>query len=247
MAETTEYRTRIYAQYGSRFQDAPATFDLDRARRWGRACDHYLRGWLPERKNASIVDLACGGGNLLQFFQDRGYSNVAGVDISPEQVQLSRQVVRHVEQEDVLVYLARHERKFDLITALDLIEHFKKDEVLMFLDRCFRALAPGGRLILSTPNAESPWGSVCRYGDFTHEVGFNPDALHRVMSLVGFEDLASREGGPIPFGYSMVSSIRYVLWKMIWAGLGAWNLVETGTLGSGVYTRVFLVSGKKPF
>jgi SAM-dependent methyltransferase len=246
MAESVQYRGRIYAQYGRRFQDAPERFDREGARRWGRAFDHYFRDWLPSQRDAPIVDLACGGGRLLQFFVDRGYVDVTGVDISPDQVQRSRQVVPGVEQADVLDHLARHRQSFELITALDLIEHFRKDEVLDFLDGCFHALRPGGRLILQTPNAESPWGTVHRYNDFTHEVGFNPNALGRLLALVGFCDVQSREGGPVPFGYSIASSIRYGLWKAIWVGLAAWNVVETGTVGSGVFTRILLISGKKP-
>jgi len=246
MHESTEYRGRIYAQYGRRFQDAPEKFDLEGARRWGRAFDHYFRGWMPQQPFAPIVDLACGGGQLLKFFVDRGYSDVTGVDISPDQVQRSRQVVPRVEQANVLDHLARHRQAFQLITALDLIEHCQKDEVLAFLDGCFHALRPGGRLILQTPNAESPWGTVHRYNDFTHEVGFNPNALGRLLSLVGFEEVISREEGPIPYGYSVASSIRYGLWKAIWMGLAAWNVVETGSVGSGVFTRILLISGKKP-
>src|SRR5215813_12976199 len=108
MRESTDYRGRIYAQYGRRFQDAPEELDIEGARRWGRAFDHYFRGWLPRHSGAPIVDLACGAGRLLQFFVDRGYSDVTGVDISPDQVRRSRKVVPRVEQANVLDHLARH-------------------------------------------------------------------------------------------------------------------------------------------
>src|SRR5688572_30466665 len=53
-------RQAIYSRYGRDFQDAADVFDAVAAAQWGKAYRWYLRGWLPERKNASIVELACG-------------------------------------------------------------------------------------------------------------------------------------------------------------------------------------------
>ena len=245
MSARHDYRTRIYENYASNFQDAPETFDEEAAWHWGRAYRHYLHRWLPEGKGAKIVDLACGGGKLLYFFKRMGYTNITGVDISPEQVKLARQVTPNVDEADVLNWLEAHPASFDLVTGFDLVEHFHKDEVLRFLDACHASLKPGGRMILQTPNAESPWGSVHRYNDFTHEVGFNPNALTRLLSLTGFQKIDSRETGPIPLGHSIKSSIRYLIWQTIRAVLKIYNLAETGCVGSGVFTRVFLIKGKK--
>jgi hypothetical protein len=35
------------------------------------------------------------------------------------------------------------------------------------------------------------------------------------------------------------------VWQALRAGLRLWNFVETGSSGSGVYTRVFVISGVK--
>ncbi len=240
-----DYRTRIYENYATNFQDAPETFDETAAWNWGRAQRHYLRGWLPDDKNAKIVDLACGGGKLLYFFKRMGYTDITGVDISPEQVKLAKQATPGVDEANVLEWLEAHPAGFDLITGFDIVEHFHKDEVLRFLDACQAALKPGGRLVLQTPNAESPWGTVHRYNDFTHEVGFNPNALSRLLSLTGFQRIVSRETGPIPIGHSVKSTIRYLIWQCIRASLKLWNLAETGGAGSGVFTRVFLITAEK--
>jgi len=245
MSNSTNYRTRIYENYASNFQDASKTFDEQGAWKWGRAQRYYLRDWLPQNKSAKIVDLVCGGGKLLYFFKRMGYTNVSGVDISPEQVKLARQVTHDVDEASVLDWLEAHPDSIDLITGYDIIEHFHKDEVLRFLDACNAALKPGGRLVLQTPNACSPWGTVHRYNDFTHEVGFNPNALTRLLSLTGFQGITSRETGPVPFGHSLKSTIRYSIWEIIRAGLKLWNLAETGDAGSGVFTRVFFIAGTK--
>lgn len=168
-----------------------------------------------------------------------------GVDVSPEQVALAKQVTPNVIQANVLDYLAWQAGQFDFISGLDIVEHFRKDEVLVFLDLCHTALKPGGRLVLQTPNAESPWGTHHRYNDLTHELGFNPNALSRLLALVGFEVIEVREQGPVPWGYSAASTLRWCVWQAIRSGLKVWNIAETGDAGSGVFTRVFLVTAKK--
>ncbi len=239
---TLDYRTRIYESYASRFDDASPSFDPVTVKRW---YDYHFRKWLPADKDAAIVDLACGGGKLLHYLKESGYRDVSGVDISPEQVKLSRQVTPNVVEGNVLDYLETRPLAFDCITGLDIVEHFHKSEVLRFLDLCHAALRPGGRLILTTPNAESPWGGTVRYGDFTHEVCFDSKALLRLLSLCGFGKLEAREQGPAPWNYSMISTVRYGLWQCARMALIAWNIVETGIPGSGILTRVFSVKGEK--
>jgi SAM-dependent methyltransferase len=168
------------------------------------------------------------------------------VDVSPDQVALARQVVPAVDRGDALAYLEGHRDAFDLIVGLDIIEHFDKDEVLRFLDGCHSALRPGGRLILQTPNADSPWGTTIRYGDFTHEICFQHNSISRLLRLCGFEQIEVREQGPVPWGYSLTASFRWAIWQCIRFGLSVYNLAETGSLGSRIFTRVFFATGVTP-
>ena len=241
--QTSNYRERIYASYGKNFQDAPEKFDYNASLRWGKARRYHLRGWLPVSKTARVVDLACGGGKLLHFFVEQGYQRVEGVDISPDQVALSRQVTPNVTQGNVIEFLEANPGQFDLIAGFDIVEHFYKDEALRFLDAAYAALKPGGRLILQTPNAEGPWGAQYRYGDFTHEIGFNPNALGRLLRVAGFSGNEARECDPPPYGLSLFSSIRFVLWQAIRLQLMAWNLIETGSKGVRVLPRVLPTPG----
>jgi 2-polyprenyl-3-methyl-5-hydroxy-6-metoxy-1,4-benzoquinol methylase len=245
MTMSEGYRQRIYEQYASGFQDASEVFDTGAATRWGKAYDYYFRNWLPADPTATILEVACGGGRLLHFLKTRGYVQVSGVDISPEQVRLARQVVETVEEAHVIAFLEKHKNTYELIIGLDIVEHFHKDEALRFLDACYTALRPGGSLILQTPNADSPLGMMSRYGDFTHEIGFNPNSLTRLLRMIGFCAMQSRELGPVPLGYGMISTIRVGLWKVIRGMLKLWNLIEIGHSGSGVFTRIFLVSARK--
>jgi len=236
-----DYRSRIYEKYASNVQEQSEPIDLMDADKWGRSYDTYLRGWLPSDKQAAILDVGCGYGRLLRFFSKRGYTKVTGLDISTEQVSLARKIHHDVIQAKALEFLEECSDKFDFIIALDVIEHFYKDEFVHFLELCHRVLRPGGRLIIQTPNADSPFGLVHRYNDFTHEICFNVNALTRLMRVYGFTRVEARETGPVPYG--LFSSVRWVLWKLIRLPLLAYNLIETGSCWSSVLTRVFIVSG----
>ncbi len=236
------YREELFTNYRT-VQALPAKADLAKAERWGEAYDTYLRGWLPASHEARIADLACGNGYLLHFFLRRDYRNVQGVDISPEQLAVAKQICEHVQLQNGTDFLSSHPTAFDLITSLDLIEHLTKDELLQFLRAAYGALKPGGRLVLQTPNCASPFGVVQRYLDFTHEIGLTPNSLAWLLRLTGFAQFEAREQGPVVHGAK--SFVRAVLWRLLRLSFITRDLIETGAAQS-IYTRVFIVSVRKP-
>jgi SAM-dependent methyltransferase len=240
-----EVRAATYFRYGRDFQDAGESFDIIAAARWGKAYRYYLRGWMPQDPNSAIAELACGTGKLLYFFRQLGYANLHGVDISLDQIERAREVVPNVALGNALNWLGDRAGAFDLVVALDLIEHFRRDEALRFLDLCFTALRPGGRLILQTPNADSPFGTHLRYGDLTHEWIFGVNLLHRLMRRSGFDGIEARDLGPVPWGYSPLSTVRWMIWQVIRSGLQVWNIAESGAR-MPVLTRAFLISAQRP-
>lgn len=147
------YRTDLYNRYQSTFKAR----DGQSAKRHdsGEAI-HPFRGWLPSDRRAPILDLGCGSGQLLYALQDLGYSNVAGVDIGPEQVKSARELGLNVEQADAISYLAEHVGHFQLMLACDVLEHLTRDEALRFLQHARHAAVPGGCLLLRVPKRQCP-------------------------------------------------------------------------------------------
>lgn len=244
MTTGTDLRENIYSQYGRDFQDSGEAFDAVAADRWGKAYDWYFRNWLPADKSAAIGELAPGTGKMLHFLKSRGYRNLSAVDISPDQVRMARQVAEDVTLGNALEWLAERKGHFDLIIALDLIEHFTRPESLDFLDLCHAALKPGGRLILQTPNGDSPFGLQHRYNDMTHEWCFNNNLLERLMRRTGFDSIEGREMGPPPWGYSLKATVRFIIWRVARAMIQLVNIAEQGG-PEPVLTRVFLMSGRR--
>jgi 2-polyprenyl-3-methyl-5-hydroxy-6-metoxy-1,4-benzoquinol methylase len=241
----TQYRTRMYETYVSRFQEVSGAFDPQGALHWAAPYRTYFRGWLPAHLDAPILDVACGGGKFLFHLKMLGYTTLQGVDISAEQVALARQVVDDVVEENALELLARNRGALGLITALDFFEHLTKDEMLRFLELAFGALRPDGRLILQTPNGGSIWAGAIFSGDLTHEFCVNPSLLTKLLRTAGFVDVEAREMGPVIRGRGITSAIRVLVWRVIRAGMIIWNLAEAGN-SERVLTRVFCISARRP-
>lgn len=78
---------------------------------------------------------------------------------------------------------AEKEGPFDLALMLEVIEHLPFEEGIRMLSQIRRALAPGGRLVVSTPNAHHPTRFL---EDATHRTPFTYECLGGALILAGF-------------------------------------------------------------
>jgi len=244
--QTRQYRQRIYEKYVSGMLRTKGTgYTQQDYQKWADAAKARLHSWLPEDRNIPVLDMGCGSGQFLYLLDQLGYTDHIGVDLSGEQVALAENWCPRAKiiQGDAREVLVANPARFGLITGFDIIEHLGKDEILPFLDLVVNALRPGGRLILQTPNAESPWFGAVAYGDYTHEWFFTPSSLKHILWLSGLIEFQARASAP--HVHSIKSLGRVGLWQMLNPFLMLWNLAETGSVGSGIYTRVFVATAIK--
>lgn len=239
------YRDKLYSTYVSSniahiFGEANIKkIEKQQFPSWGK---HYSK-LLPDNKHASIIDIGCGSGSFVYFLKKLGYENASGIDISPEQVQVAKNLgLKNVECSDNMTFLKGKQNTYDVVIAKDLIEHYPKESIMELLDLIFDALKPGGKVIIQTPNAESPFGSRFRYYDFTHSVAFTKSSLSQVLRASGFETVNFYAMGPVPHGIK--SFIRFLLWNIILAIIKLCMLVETGS-ADGIYTQTIIAVGCK--
>lgn len=57
---------------------------------------------------------------------------------------------------------------FDLIVALDVMEHIPTENLIDFMIQVKSLLKQGGSFVARVPNGASPWGLNNQYGDITH-------------------------------------------------------------------------------
>jgi len=79
------------------------------------------------------------------------------------------------------------------ITAIQVVEHLDVEALLEFLDIAMRALAPGGLLLLETPNpANLTVGANSFYLDPSHERPLPAELLSFLVRSRGFADVEVR-------------------------------------------------------
>jgi len=206
-----------------------------------------LERWFPTNRMARCLDLACGCGEFLYLLESVGFTHTSGVDLCKDELDEAARFIRaDLHHADVLDHLKSCDTaSVDFISALNLLEHLSKDTLFAVLKECRRVLAPAGTIVAMVPNAVSPFGSLTRHWDITHEWAFTTNNFRQLAALIGFDDnLEFRECGPRVHG--VVSGVRYLLWQAIRAGIGAWFLIELGTTKDRIYSMDMLVRLRVP-
>ncbi len=138
-----------------------------------------------------LLEVGCSSGKLLSLAADRGWS-VTGIEMSAQLAVEARRLnpQAHILAGDILQLDLANVRQFDAVVALDVIEHVLDPRE--FLRRMHGLLAPGGQLLLQTPNARSlrarlhkdRWNMLIpEYHFFL----FSPRGLSGVLESVGFQ------------------------------------------------------------
>ena len=106
----------------------------------------------------TALDVGCGAGLLSEPLARLG-AKVTGIDAAPEVIAVARQHAAAtglaIEYRNAAVEAI--DGSFDLVTCLEVIEHVA--DPAAFLKSLAARLAPGGLLILSTPNATA-WSKL---------------------------------------------------------------------------------------
>lgn len=233
-----EYRSRIYDNYRSA---------LELGSDWQRSDPSLLRdvvSRLPADRGVRILDAGCGPGGLMRLLRANGYTRVEGVDVSPDQIHLAQQDGLTAIEADLFDYLEGRDDRFDVILAIDLLEHFDVANVLRLLALFRNSLAPNGQLVLRTPNASGPFGARLRYGDLTHGLAFTPSSIRQALLTTGYTKASVRPQEPAPHG--LFSMVRLVLWRLLALGAKAYLAVETGVLRGHIVSQNLIAVARVP-
>lgn len=241
------YRERIYGQYVSAsMRHSRGPIDTRLLDKLTPIYDAWFGDIMPSDKVARILDIGCGYGNFLRWASHRGYTDLEGIDLSQEQVDLAQRLcpAARITCDTWQAYLDGKEGQYDLIASLDVIEHLTRDEIIAFLDGSRAALKPGGALLLQTINGEGLTARNYIYGDLTHEAILSPYALSTALRITGFEEIRVKPTAPVAKNAKGVA--RVFLWNIITGIVTFVNLVETGNRGSGIVTRNMIAVARRP-
>jgi len=154
--------------------------------------NEYLAMVLPHVARAGgrprrLLDVGCAHGYMLVAGQRMGFES-HGVEVSAEAVAAAQERGLLVQQGTIerIFFPQAH---FDVITAIDVIEHLPQPRD--FMEQLQRLLRPGGALLLVTPDVGSMAAQVAR----THWPHYKPEhvcyyskrSIARLLSMAGFE------------------------------------------------------------
>ncbi|MBM9520476.1 class I SAM-dependent methyltransferase [Desulforhopalus vacuolatus] len=236
----TDWKKRLYDGYISTGQASNPKQNNDGNPYYER----LIAAHLPKDTNVSILDLACGHGDLINSLKKNGYKNVLGVDISAEQVAAAHKLdICEVVHEDLNVFLERSKEKtYDVVFLMDIIEHFEKQEILDLFDKVNQILTDKGTIVIHVPNGAGIFGMRVRYGDFTHQNAFTSKSMQQILHACHFVNVTSFEDKPPIHG--LKSFGRRILWPVLTFPLRLLLTAESGTT-THILSQNILVTAKK--
>ena len=246
LGTANRHLNKVYARYADvrPHHPAPATAD-DLVGGKEHVFRRFFCPSLPAQKDARILDIGCGYGEFLYFLQSEGYSKTQGVDLNAQQVEVGSALgVLNLRCEDIWEFLGGTDHSFDFISAIDVLEHIPKGQVLEFLELVHSALSPGGNLLCQVPNLAAFYTPLF-YMDFSHETPFTAASLKQALQVAGFANVTVFPMGPVIHGAK--SAVRYLIWKGIAAGLRFLQTVEGGPrdASDSIYTAAIYATAKK--
>jgi len=134
-----------------------------------------------DRDDLQILDVGCGTGLNMHYLAK--YGEVTGADLSPAGLSFARErgherlVMAPIEQ------LPFDDNSFDLVTALDVMEHL--DDDLAGFREIQRVLRPGGRALVLVPAYKFLWSLQDEVSH--HRRRYVAGGLRRVMEQSGLQ------------------------------------------------------------
>ncbi|MCE5325134.1 MAG: methyltransferase domain-containing protein [Planctomycetaceae bacterium] len=154
---------------------------------------------LPPASGEFVLDVGCGSGVISHFLANQGPA-VLGIDANEAAIEFARS---H-GQGDGARFLCglvdeafALERPADKIYCLEVIEHLYAGQGRQMLDVFAGLLAPGGQVLLTTPNYASAWPAIERTMDLLHlappmrehqhVTHYTPRRLRKLCTAAGFK------------------------------------------------------------
>lgn len=104
-------------------------------------------------KTFNVLDVGCGAGHFVDLLLKLGNTNVTGIDITDTTLKKCRELWPNAEFKSIDFSKPQNINKhYDVVTAVEVIEHIPNNQKEIFVANCQHALRKGGMLVMTTPN-----------------------------------------------------------------------------------------------
>lgn len=168
-------------------------------RYWHQAKLELLDWLFTPRPGETVLDVGCGSGVFASHLASYG-ARVVAIDANPDAVAYAQRTFGREGVEfrrGLLDELDLEPGRFDRATALEIVEHVYPEQVHALFAALRRALKPGGRLLVTTPNYRGLWPLVEWAADrlaptaqmdaSQHVTRFHRARLRSALTRAGFE------------------------------------------------------------
>jgi 2-polyprenyl-3-methyl-5-hydroxy-6-metoxy-1,4-benzoquinol methylase len=140
-------------------------------------------------KGKTVLDVGCGTGLMCKLAVEAGAKHVTGIDFSPTAIAAAKAIRKHSNLEFKTAHLFAQKGHYDIVMALGTLEHI--DEPLKALRRMKNLLAPGGTIVITSPNWTNPRGYILQTMRFLFAAPITLADLH-YLSPIEFEGWARK-------------------------------------------------------
>jgi SAM-dependent methyltransferase len=155
-------------------------FHQARTLKWGYEYVSYLFFVIDKIKEIdfdSLLDVGCGDGRLLhELYKQIPDKRLVGLDYTDKSIQMARHLNPDIQfiQGDITTS-EQVKEKFDIITAVEVLEHIPPDDLPRFVSGIAGHLVPEGRFIITVPSDNTPTQNK-------HYQHFNRNKLEQLLS-----------------------------------------------------------------
>lgn len=160
-----------------------------------------------------LIDLGCGPGQTARFLFEHGFTDLMGVDLSPEMIGVARQLSPHLHFEVAdMLNLQYPDNSFGAAIAFYSIVHFDHEQLGTTFSEMKRVLANEGQLLFSFHIGDNIV-HLDNFLDHPVEIDFHffeVETIHNILAETGFEivDIIERQ----PYANIEHPSERAYIW-----------------------------------
>jgi SAM-dependent methyltransferase len=133
---------------------------------------------------ASLLEVGCGSGHVLSGIRDvYPLARLVGCDLFEEGLQIARDRIPDGEFHRLGIHELSFDGEFDVVCALDVLEHLDDDQAALVQMR--RAVKPGGGIVLLVPQHKLLWSGADTFAH--HRRRYGRSELVTQVRSAGFE------------------------------------------------------------
>jgi O-antigen chain-terminating methyltransferase len=205
---------RFYALFQDKFRGS-----IEEIRKRQEYCLAFIEAAGAGASETPILDLGCGRGEWLKLLRDAG-KIATGLECNEIFIERCRKEGLCIERGEAMQHMESiAPASVGAITGFHIIEHLPADQQIRLVQLAFRALRPGGVLILETPNPENlNVAALWFYVDPTHIRPIPSTLLEFVAKYVGFVNISIERRAPLdesetPLGWSRFQDYALVAFR----------------------------------